>query len=80
MLRVARTVAVDVGAAALYVGHADLGLMSLGKDGELHLAGCGVRGCGGAGCGGAGWGEVGRGAGWGEVRCGEVRCGEGGKS
>ena len=46
VLRVARTVAVDVGAAALYVGHADLGLMSLGKDGELHLAGCGVRGAG----------------------------------
>ena len=61
VLRVARTVAVDVGAAALYVGHADLGLMSLGKDGELHLAGCGVRGCGGAGVRGAGCGVRGAG-------------------
>ena len=32
-LRVARTVAVDIGAAALYVGHTDLGLMGLGEDG-----------------------------------------------
>ena len=31
--RVARAVAVHVGAAALYVGHADLGLVRLGEDG-----------------------------------------------